>query len=76
VEVLDGDEVRKSLSAGLGFSKDDRDTNIRRLGFVADLLTRNGVVVLGRVVDCLREENLAAAPDHDRIGHHLIGEPR
>ncbi len=46
VEILDGDEVRKSLSAGLGFSKDDRDTNIRRLGFVADLLTRNGVVVL------------------------------
>jgi hypothetical protein len=32
--------------------------------------------VLGRVVDCVREENLAAAPDHDRIGHHLIGEPR
>lgn len=46
VEILDGDEVRKSLSAGLGFSKDDRDTNIRRLGFVADLLTRNGVIVL------------------------------
>lgn len=46
VEILDGDEVRKSLSAGLGFSKADRDTNIRRLGFVADLLTRNGVIVL------------------------------
>ncbi|HEY7926264.1 MAG TPA: adenylyl-sulfate kinase [Candidatus Dormibacteraeota bacterium] len=46
VEILDGDEVRRSLSAGLGFSKEDRDTNIRRLGFVADLLTRNGVVVL------------------------------
>jgi len=46
VEVLDGDVVRENLSRGLGFSKEDRDTNIRRIGFVADLLTRNGVTVL------------------------------
>jgi adenylylsulfate kinase len=46
VEVLDGDLVRQNLSAGLGFSKQDRDTNIRRIGFVAELLTRNGVVVI------------------------------
>lgn len=46
VEVLDGDEIRENLSKGLGFSKEDRDTNIRRIGFVAQLLTRNGVIVL------------------------------
>jgi adenylylsulfate kinase len=43
VEVLDGDEVRTNLSKGLGFSKEDRDTNIRRIGYVARLLARNGV---------------------------------
>jgi adenylylsulfate kinase len=46
VEILDGDVVRENLSKGLGFSKEDRDINIRRIGFVAELLTRNGVVVL------------------------------
>jgi adenylyl-sulfate kinase len=46
VEVLDGDVVRTNLSKGLGFSKEDRDTNIRRIGFVAQLLTRNGVAVI------------------------------
>ena len=46
VEVLDGDIVRTNLSKGLGFSKEDRDTNIRRIGFVAQLLTRNGVAVM------------------------------
>lgn len=46
VEVLDGDEVRAQLSRGLGFSRDDRDTNVRRIGFVARLLSRHGVVVL------------------------------
>jgi adenylylsulfate kinase-like enzyme len=43
VEVLDGDVVRTNLSKGLGFSKEDRDTNILRIGFVASLLARNGV---------------------------------
>ncbi len=46
VEVLDGDEVRTYLSKGLGFSKQDRDANIRRIGFVARLLARNGVAVV------------------------------
>jgi adenylylsulfate kinase len=46
VEVLDGDEVRKNLSKGLGFSKEDRDTNILRIGYVAKLLARNGVAVI------------------------------
>jgi adenylylsulfate kinase len=45
-EILDGDEVRKNLSKGLGFSKEDRDTNIARIAFVADLLTRNGVATI------------------------------
>ena len=46
IEVLDGDIVRENLSKGLGFSKEDRDTNIRRIAFVADLLSRNGVPVI------------------------------
>lgn len=46
VDVLDGDIVRTNLTKGLGFSKEDRDTNIRRIGFVASLLTRHGVIVL------------------------------
>lgn len=46
VEVLDGDVVRTNLSKGLGFSKEDRDTNIRRIGFVAELLARNGVCAI------------------------------
>jgi adenylyl-sulfate kinase len=46
VEVLDGDEVRTHLSRGLGFSREDRDTNIRRIAYVAKLLTRNGVGVI------------------------------
>src|SRR5688500_14974987 len=46
IEVLDGDVVRTNLSKGLGFSREDRDTNIRRIGFVAKLLTRNDVVVV------------------------------
>jgi adenylylsulfate kinase len=44
VELLDGDEVREHLSKGLGFSKADRDENIRRIGWVASVLARNGVV--------------------------------
>jgi adenylyl-sulfate kinase len=50
VETLDGDEVRENLSRGLGFSREDRDTNIRRIGFVARLLARNRVVVLGAAI--------------------------
>ena len=46
VEVLDGDDVREHLSKGLGFSKEDRDTNIRRIAFVSKLLTRNSVTVI------------------------------
>jgi adenylylsulfate kinase len=55
VEVLDGDVVRTNLSKGLGFSKEDRDTNIRRIGFVAQLLTRNGVGVITAAISPYRD---------------------
>ena len=55
VEVLDGDEVRTNLSKGLGFSKEDRDTNIRRIGYVARLLSRNGVGVIVAAISPYRE---------------------
>ena len=55
VEVLDGDIVRTTLSKGLGFSKEDRDTNILRIGFVANLLTRNGVGVIVSAISPFKE---------------------
>src|SRR5919106_6640648 len=55
VEVLDGDIVRTNLSKGLGFSKEDRDTNILRIGFVAELLTRNGVGVIVSSISPFKE---------------------
>lgn len=55
VEILDGDIVRQNLTKGLGFSKEDRDENIRRIGFVAHLLTRNGVIVLVSAISPYRE---------------------
>jgi adenylylsulfate kinase len=55
VEVLDGDIVRENLSKGLGFSKEDRDTNIRRIAFVADLLSRNDVPVVTAAISPYRE---------------------
>lgn len=55
VEVLDGDIVRTNLSKGLGFSREDRDTNILRIGFVANLLTRNGVGVLVSAISPYKE---------------------
>jgi adenylylsulfate kinase len=54
-EILDGDVVRTNLSKGLGFSKEDRDTNIRRIGFVANLLTKHGVPVLTAAISPYRE---------------------
>jgi adenylylsulfate kinase len=60
VEILDGDEVRENLSKGLGFSKEDRDTNIRRIGYVCHLLARNGVVAISAAISpyrSVRDEN-------------------
>jgi adenylyl-sulfate kinase len=59
VELLDGDLVRRNLSHGLGFSKEDRDENIRRIGFVAELLSRHGVIVVVAAISpyrALRDE--------------------
>ncbi len=50
VEIMDGDAVRTNLSKGLGFSKEDRDTNIRRIGYVCNLLSRNGVVAMSAAI--------------------------
>ncbi len=55
LEILDGDVIRENLSKGLGFSKEDRDTNIRRIAFVADLLSRNGVPVITAAISPYRE---------------------
>lgn len=55
VELLDGDEVRMHLSKGLGFSKEDRDTNVHRLGFVSQLLSRNGVISIVAAISPYRE---------------------
>lgn len=67
VEVLDGDEVRTFLSAGLGFSRQDRHLNVQRIGFVAELLASHGVKVLAPVIapyqdgrDAVRERHQAA----------------
>lgn len=55
VEILDGDDVRTNLSKGLGFSKEDRDTNIRRIGYVARLLAQNGVGVIAAAISPYRD---------------------
>src|SRR2546429_3223608 len=65
VELLDGDEVRTNLSKGLGFSKEDRDTNIRRIGYVARLLSRNGVVAITAAISPYREVRAEVRQSHD-----------
>jgi adenylyl-sulfate kinase len=69
VEVLDGDAVRENLSKGLGFSKEDRDTNIRRIGYVCELLARNDVIVISAAISpyrAVRDENRA------RVGGRFV----
>ena len=66
VEVLDGDMVRTHLSKGLGFSKEDRDENVRRIGFVCELLSRNGVIAIAAAISpyrAVREEVRARIPN-------------
>ena len=69
VEVLDGDIVRTNLSKGLGFSKEDRDTNIRRIAFVADLLSRNGVGVITAAISPYAEIRDEA---HEMMGDRFL----
>ena len=66
VEVLDGDVVRTHLSKGLGFGKEDRDENIRRIGFVCELLSRNGVIAIAAAISpyrAVREEVRGRIPN-------------
>jgi adenylyl-sulfate kinase len=71
LEVLDGDVVRENLSKGLGFSKEDRDTNIGRIAFVADLLSRNGVPVITAAISPYRATRLAARQLHEGHGEFV-----
>ncbi len=68
LEVLDGDIVRENLSKGLGFSKEDRDTNIGRIAFVADLLSRNGVPVITAAISPYKETRDNARKLHEGKG--------
>jgi len=70
VELLDGDVVRESLSKGLGFSKDDRDENVRRIGFVCELLSRNDVIAIVAAISpyrAVREELRTRIPNFVEI---------
>ncbi|MGH7916912.1 MAG: adenylyl-sulfate kinase [Candidatus Binataceae bacterium] len=67
VEILDGDEVRTNLSKGLGFSKEDRDTNIRRIGYVCGLLARNGVIAISAAISPYRAIRDEIRGQHQRF---------
>jgi adenylylsulfate kinase len=67
VQVLDGDEVRPHLSAGLGFSREDRDTNVTRIGWVARMLASHGVIVLVPVIAPYAAARDAIRDDHGRL---------
>lgn len=68
VEVLDGDEIREFLSAGLGFSREDRYTNVQRIGFVAQLLASHGVTVLVPVIAPYADSREAVRKRHQQQG--------
>ncbi|MBC2906474.1 adenylyl-sulfate kinase [Streptomyces cupreus] len=68
VEVLDGDEIREFISAGLGFSREDRHTNVQRIGFLADLLARNGVKALVPVIAPYADSREAVRKRHQESG--------
>jgi adenylylsulfate kinase len=67
-EVLDGDEIREFLSAGLGFSREDRHTNVQRIGFVAELLARNGTLALVPVIAPYADSREAVRKRHQARG--------
>lgn len=68
VELLDGDEVREFLSKGLGFTREDRDTNVLRIGWVAATLARHGVLVLASVISPFAETRAGVRALHDAKG--------
>lgn len=67
VELLDGDEVREHLSKGLGFTKEDRDTNVARIGYVARLLARNGVIAITAAISPYREARQSVREQSNRF---------
>jgi adenylylsulfate kinase len=67
VEVLDGDAIRQNLSTGLGYSREDRNTNIRRIGFVSRLLSRNGVICIVAAISPYREMREQVRHEHANI---------
>src|ERR671931_2955219 len=71
VEWLDGDEVREHLSKGLGFSKEDRDTNIDRIGWVASRLTRHGAAVIVSAISPYREARREARGRGEGVGDFI-----
>ncbi|MFG2113790.1 adenylyl-sulfate kinase [Streptomyces sp. NPDC048718] len=68
VEILDGDEIREFLSAGLGFSREDRNANVQRIGFVAELLASHGVTVLVPVIAPYADSRDAVRARHEAAG--------
>ncbi|MFE4574738.1 adenylyl-sulfate kinase [Streptomyces chartreusis] len=72
VEVLDGDEIREFISAGLGFSREDRHTNVQRIGFLAELLARNGVKALVPVIAPYADSREAVRKRHQEGGAPYI----
>jgi len=68
VEVLDGDEIRTFLSAGLGFTREDRNTNVQRVGLVAEVLARNGILVLVPVIAPYADSREAVRKRHEASG--------
>ncbi|WP_406724811.1 adenylyl-sulfate kinase [Streptomyces sp. GD-15H] len=72
VELLDGDEIREFLSAGLGFSREDRHTNVQRIGFVAELLARNGVTALVPVIAPYADSRDAVRERHETNGTSYV----
>ncbi|MEU2626905.1 MULTISPECIES: adenylyl-sulfate kinase [Kitasatospora] len=72
VEVLDGDEIREFLSKGLGFTKEDRHTNVTRIGFVAEKLASNGVKVLAPVIAPYADSRTAVRERHAANGTDFL----
>ena len=71
-EIMDGDEVREFLSEGLGFTKEDRDTNSHRIGFVARLLAKHGVLVFVAAISPYRETRAALRKLSEDAGHAFV----
>ena len=71
-EIMDGDEVREFLSEGLGFTKEDRDTNSHRIGFVARLLAKHGVLVFVASIAPYRDTRASLAKKSEKAGHEFV----